>query len=97
MFYEVNIERVNRDGRWDAPYLWEVTVFDEKGQDRQHWSLRGRGYVYSIQAAKKKALKHIMNVEKQNDKGIKFGVVVQYAGSAEQIKQQMDKVEYATE
>jgi hypothetical protein len=82
--YEVKIERKKRSFP-EAKYNWEVEVFiptEEKNwqgvketNDRRDYTLGNSGRAYTLNRAKKKALKQIMSVEKDVNKNITFGAV----------------------
>lgn len=98
MFYRVKIEKKRRDSKLDASYHWEVECFKDSHEDtRQDWELRGGGYCYRLESAKKKALKHLMSVEKDVKAGMKFGVIFETNGTAEQVKKSLEQVQYADE
>lgn len=85
--YEVTVERKKRDSRFEFKYWWEVKVYmdvDErdtwdndkiKTVNKSVYDLQGHGYARTIAKAKKKAMKHILGIEKEIGKGVTFGMV----------------------
>ena len=97
MYYNVTIEKKRRESRLDAKYYLVVEAFEDNKEDtRQNWELRKSGYYYRLGKAKKEALKHIMGVEKDVKAGMKFGVIFELKGTADEIKKRMEQIDYET-
>lgn len=84
--YEVYIERQKVETIFDAKYHWWVDVYRKTEIDNgdgtktvEEWKkvsdLRRGGMSYRLPSAKKKAIKHIMSVEKEVNSGVTFGVM----------------------
>lgn len=85
--YEVTVERKKRDAWFEFKYWWEVHVYMDveekdtwdnnkvKTVNKSVYDLKGYGYARTIAKAKKKAIKHIMKIEKEIGKGVTFGLV----------------------
>ena len=101
MFYTVKVEKKRYDDFFDrigGTYHWEVECYEDSNENsRQNYNLRGTGFAHSAEGAKKKALKHLLGVQKDVDAGLKFGVVFTTQGTAAEIKKQLESVDYATE
>lgn len=82
--YEIVIERKKRVFP-EAKYNWSVKPYMEmKGidwsgqattEEKSDYSLQGDGRAYTLARAKKKAIRHILSVEKDVNKGVSFGAV----------------------
>jgi hypothetical protein len=94
--YEVNIERKKQNDWMDAPYYWEVRVYRSTTVDNEDgtktvegeecvYELQKRAYARSVQRCKKKAIKHILSVDKEVNSGVTFGVVFSVKGSADDV------------
>jgi hypothetical protein len=84
--YEVKIERRKKDEWTDHNYYWLVNVYVDVTEDdgiggsrTRHddriYELRGSGFTYRLETAKKKAIKHILSVDKELRKGVTFGII----------------------
>lgn len=96
--YQVTVQRKKRESWLEFKYWWEVHVYMDVEEwdawskavkvkkDESVYDLKGCGYASTIKSAKKKALKHILEVEKEIGKGVTFGVVFNIEkGDAEKV------------
>ena len=94
MFYRVKIEKKRYTDAFDrmtGSYHWEVECYKDSDENtRQDWELRGTGFAHSANGAKKKALKHLLGVEKDIEAGLKFGVVFELSGTGEAMKKALE-------
>jgi hypothetical protein len=99
--YTVTIERKRREDWIDrvtmGNYYWAVGVQPDSTSTEKNWELRGSGNAKSIESAKKKALKHILAVDHDILEGMKFGMVFETVGTAQEIKKSFEQTHYETE
>lgn len=93
-YYTVRIKRQRPDTKVDGflfgQYRWEVEVQPDASSTRQEYELRGTGTTHSVAKAKRKALKHILSVQKDLDKGVTFGVQFWEEGGVEEMKKSLN-------
>lgn len=82
--YKVSIKKI-RGGFGDQTYKWEVEVYENHGNESQNWDLRGYGLTFRLKGAKKQALKYIMAISKDLDKGVQYGVIFELEGNKEAV------------
>lgn len=86
VIYRVKVERKRREYWFEYKYWYDVET-EVDGQ--RNYELNCYGYAKSPDSAKKKVLKHILEVEKDIQKGMKFGVIFTTKGTAEEIQDQL--------
>lgn len=86
--YEVQISKIRTKFFFTPKFTYEVYVRKDKKLVSE---LFHYGYCYSLKSAKKKAVKHIIGVEKELDKGLNFGLIIEVSGTVNQIKDQLSE------
>lgn len=89
--YTVTIKRqrppTKTDGFLFGFYWWEVEVQPDSSSTHQQYELRGTGTCRSVKNAKKKALKHILSVQRELDDGVSFGIQFKEHGDVDEMKE----------
>lgn len=88
VFYKVEVERLN--STWpNAPYRVWVRVY-LNGEYSSELTILP--HAWSVKRAKAKALKHILDIQKIVDTGMKFGVVFTIDGKVDAMEKALAEV-----